>query len=104
VFSDRGYLNPSSKTVRHRQVFDKINPMSRTRKDSQGVTRRDRCDLEVVKREDGSFDFFRKGTLTCTGISERYLSEELGRFGYCGSEFYEILREVQEKGSKMIPL
>lgn len=70
--------------------------MSRTRKDS---TRNKDRTLEVVKRDDGTFDLFLNQTLDRSGISEQWLPEELCvRFGFCGEEYRSILRELNQNG------
>jgi hypothetical protein len=70
--------------------------VTRTRKDS---TQRTRTVLEVVKRDDGAFDLFLNHTLDRSGVSERWLPEELcARFGFCGEEYRSILDEVNRNG------
>jgi hypothetical protein len=68
--------------------------MSRTRKDSkQGTV------LELVKREDGCFDFFVNRKLDREAIHEDWLTDILCvRFGYCGSEYDAILHKVNQNG------
>ena len=69
--------------------------MSRTLKDS---TSRKRT-LEVVKRDDGTFDLFLNQTLDRSAITEEWLPEELcARFGFCGEEYRSILRVVHQNG------
>jgi hypothetical protein len=71
--------------------------MSRTNKDSAGNERRD---IEI--RLDGDcFNVFRCGEALFTKISERTLNDVLCiKWGYCGSEFDEILQEVRSVGHK----
>lgn len=72
--------------------------MSRTRKDSH----QNRV-LEVVKRDDGTFDLFLNRNVYRSGISEDTLPRELCmRFGYCGEEYEEILRELNQAGKKQL--
>jgi len=68
--------------------------MGRTRKDSkQGTV------IEIVKREDGTFDLFLNRTLDHGRIHEDGLMEVLCvRFGYCQDEFEGILRELIQDG------
>ena len=68
--------------------------MSRTRKDSrQGTV------IEVIKREDGTFDLFLNRKLDHGRIHEDGLSEVLCvRFGYCADEFEAILFELNQDG------
>ena len=68
--------------------------MSRTRKDhiTSNV-------LEVVKREDGTFDLFLNRKPHRNRIPEQWLPEEIcARFGYCCEEYDDILREVNQNG------
>jgi hypothetical protein len=68
--------------------------MSRTRKDSrQGTV------IEVLKREDGTFDLFLNRRLDHGGIHEDGLADVLCvRFGYCGDEFDAIVHELNQNG------
>jgi hypothetical protein len=57
--------------------------------------------LEVVKRQDGTFDFFLNRRLHRGQVPETGLPEELCvRFGFCGEEYDSILREVGQTGRK----
>ena len=70
--------------------------MSRTRKDS--AENRNRI-LEVVKKDDGTFDLFLDHKLDRSGIPETWLPDELCfRFGFCGQEYRSILRELNQIG------
>jgi hypothetical protein len=70
--------------------------MNQTRKDS---TQNRNRSLEVVKRDDGTFDLFLNQTLDRTAIPETWLPEELCvRFGFCGEEYRAILRELDLNG------
>ena len=72
--------------------------MSRTHKDSN----QNRV-LEVVKRDDGTFDLFLNRRLDRGRISDAGLPQELCvRFGFCGDEYDSILREVNETGKKTL--
>jgi hypothetical protein len=69
--------------------------VSRTRKDSP-ITNNI---LEVVKRDDGTFDLFLNRKLDRNRIPEVWLPDELCvRFGYCGDEYESILSEVNQNG------
>jgi hypothetical protein len=68
--------------------------VGRTRKDS----RQNRV-LEVVRRDDGTFDLFLNRSLDRSRIPEAGLNEQLCvRFGYCGKEYNEILVKLNETG------
>lgn len=70
--------------------------MSRTQKDSQEPRT---TALEIVKRDDLTFDLFLNGNPDRSRIAEQWLSDELCvRFGFCGEEYDMILREVKQKG------
>ena len=57
--------------------------------------------LEVVKRQDGTFDLFLNRRPDRGQIHPGGLPQELCvRFGYCGQEYNSILREVEETGRK----
>jgi hypothetical protein len=61
--------------------------------------------LEVVKREDGTFDFFLNRRLYLGQISEERLPWELCvRFGYCQGEYEPIRRELDRSGKKKLLL
>jgi hypothetical protein len=68
--------------------------MSRTRKDSrQGTV------IEVIRREDGFFDFFVNRRLERERIHEDGLGDILcARFGYCQNELDAILLELNQSG------
>jgi hypothetical protein len=58
--------------------------VSRTRKDANQTAS---TALEVVKREDGTFDLLLNRKLDRSRIPEAWLREELCvRFGFCGEE------------------
>jgi hypothetical protein len=68
--------------------------MSRTRKDSQQGTV-----IEVIKREDGTFDLFLNRRLDHERIHADGLVDVLCvRFGYCADEFDAILYELNKNG------
>ena len=74
--------------------------MSRTRKDSRKSTNRV---LEVVRRDDGTFDLFMNGELDRGRIPEDGLDEQLCvRFGFCGEEYDSIPLELLENGRKKL--
>jgi hypothetical protein len=57
--------------------------------------------LEIVKRQDGTFDLFLNRTLYRGQIHPDGLPQELCvRFGYRGQEYDSILWEVEETGRK----
>jgi len=55
--------------------------------------------IEVVKTVDGTFELYVGTKLDRSNISDRYLVDELCvRFGYCGQEFEEIMKKIDENG------
>lgn len=55
--------------------------------------------MEVVKRNDGTFDLFLDTQPYRSRIPEEWLPEEVCvRFGFCGGEYDSILREVHQSG------
>ena len=70
--------------------------VSRTRKDSNQITK---TVLELVKRDDGTFDLFFDGRLERSHVTEKWLPEELCvRFGFCGEEYDAILHNAKQDG------
>ena len=62
--------------------------MSRTRKDSNQIKN---TVLEVVKKNDGTFDLFLNRQLDRNNIPETWLPEQLClRFGFCGDEMANL--------------
>jgi hypothetical protein len=55
--------------------------------------------LEVVRRDDGTFDLFLNREIDRSRIPEDRLSREVcARWGFCGEEYRLILRELEEHG------
>jgi hypothetical protein len=74
--------------------------VSRTQKDSKQTKN---TVLEVVKKNDGTFDLFLNRELDHKNIPEAWLPEQLCvRFGFCGEEYDSILREVNQNGRATI--
>jgi len=70
--------------------------MSHTGKDSRQNTN---SVVEVVRRDDGTFDLFLNHEIDRSRIPEEWLSDEVcARWGFCGEEFTLILREIEEHG------
>jgi hypothetical protein len=64
-----------------------------------GRTRKSKTIIKVVKVSEGTYELFLNGRLDRSNISDRYLVDELCvRFGYCGSEFDEILELISKNG------
>lgn len=71
--------------------------MSRTTKD---VRRQQtiRKTWEIVRRPDGSFDIFGNDELAHSSVPDKWLEEELARYGICGEEYRNARREIEESG------
>jgi hypothetical protein len=60
---------------------------------------------EFIREEDGSYAVFRKGKLLCDSIPEKYLEKDLcRRFGFCGQECDEIVRQLKQSGRCLLEL
>jgi hypothetical protein len=59
---------------------------------------------EIVKREDGTFDMFHQGKLLHGSIPDRWLEDQLVRYGFCGEEYRDIRRNLDEFGKAKIVL
>jgi hypothetical protein len=61
--------------------------------------------LEVVRRENGTYDLFLDGHPERSSIPEQWLYEELCvGFGFCGEEYKSILCEVNQSGRAKLRL
>jgi len=59
---------------------------------------------EVVRRKEGTFDILHKGKLLRAEISDKWLEDELGRIGFCGQEYRDIRRQLEESDKAQIVL
>jgi hypothetical protein len=59
---------------------------------------------EFVRKQDGSFDIFRKGELLHGSIPDQWLEDQLGRYGFCGQEYKDIRYELDQFGRVRIIL
>jgi hypothetical protein len=76
--------------------------VSRTGKDSSQSRK---SVLELVKRDDGTFDLFLNGRLDRTHVAEKWLPDELCvRFGFCSEEYHAILHDAKQDGRIIISL
>jgi hypothetical protein len=72
--------------------------LSKTRKDS-AKGRSYRVELSVVKNPDGTFEVVFNGEQVGTGVPEKWLDTELcTKYGFCGEEYEDILRQLNESG------
>jgi hypothetical protein len=51
-----------------------------------------------VRKEDGTFDLSRGGELLHASIPEKWLADQLGRYGFCGQEYADIRRQLDQVG------
>jgi len=59
---------------------------------------------EVAKQADGSFEILHQGELLLGSIPEKWLEAELGRCGFCGQEYDDIRRQLDQCGKARITL
>ena len=59
---------------------------------------------EIVRREDGTFDIIHKGELSRRAITDRWLEDELCQYGFCGEEYKDIRRKLDQSGRATIAL
>ena len=82
-------------------IWSKLSSMGLTDKDSLHSKRF----LEVVKRDDGTYDLFLNDAPDRSRIPEKWLPEELCvRFGFCGEEYDSILHELNLNGRTKLRL
>jgi hypothetical protein len=54
---------------------------------------------KFLRREDGTYAVFHRGNLLADGIPAAGREEEFCvRFGFCGEEYREIVRQLEESG------
>ena len=53
---------------------------------------------EILKRPDGSFDIFHNGELTDRLVPDRWLEDQLVKYGICGEEYRETRRRLDSVG------
>jgi hypothetical protein len=59
---------------------------------------------EIIKEQNGTFEFFRNGQLLHRAIPDQWLEDQLGQYGFCGEEYREIRRKLDESGRARIVL
>ncbi|PYU52314.1 MAG: hypothetical protein DMG48_07935 [Acidobacteria bacterium] len=59
---------------------------------------------EIVRKEDGTFEMFHKGELLHGSIPDRWLEDQLVRYGFCGEEYRDIRRQLDQFGKAKIVL
>ena len=59
---------------------------------------------EVIANEDGSFALLRQGQLLHGSIPDRWLEEELAKYGFCGQEYRDIRQQLKARGRATVPL
>ena len=58
--------------------------------------------LEVTRNADGTFEVFYNGEHVRSGVAERWLNEELARYGFCGDEYDLILKQLNQRGHAVL--
>jgi hypothetical protein len=59
---------------------------------------------EIFKKDDRTFDMFHKGELLHGSVPDRWLENQLGRYGFCGQEYREIRCQLDQTGRAKIVL
>jgi hypothetical protein len=54
---------------------------------------------EVIKKDDGTYDILKDGTVIDAGIPERWLEDQLVRYGFCGQEYADIRGKLDDSGT-----
>lgn len=54
--------------------------------------------FEILKRPDGSFDVFRNAELADSHVPDRWLEDQLIKYGICGKEYRDVRKELEESG------
>jgi len=57
---------------------------------------------EIVRKEDGTFDMFHLGKLLHGAIPDEWLADQLGHYGFCGQEYTDIRRQLDQFGRAKI--
>jgi hypothetical protein len=53
---------------------------------------------EILKRPDGSLDIFHNGELTDRSVPDRWLEDQLVKYGICGQEYRETRCKLDSVG------
>jgi hypothetical protein len=59
---------------------------------------------EIVRNKDGTFDMFHKSKLMHSSIPDKWLKDQVGRYGFCGREYHDIRRQLDQGGKAKIVL
>ncbi len=57
---------------------------------------------EFVRKDDGTFEILHSGKILKTSIPNRWLEEEIGKYGFCGQEYHEIRIQLDRNGKARI--
>jgi hypothetical protein len=53
---------------------------------------------QIVKKDDGTFSISHRCNLLRDSIPEKWLEQELARYGFCGEEYHQICRDIELRG------
>jgi len=53
---------------------------------------------EVIRKDDGTYDILQDGTVVGASIPDRWLEDQLARYGFCGQEYADIRGKLNESG------
>jgi hypothetical protein len=60
---------------------------------------------DFLRRDDGTYAVFHNGKLLSDGIAEEKREDEFCvRFGFCGQEYEDIVRELRQSGRRRLVL
>jgi hypothetical protein len=54
--------------------------------------------VEICENQDGTFAMLKGGKLLNPSIPDRWLEEELAKYGFCGEEYSDIRRQLDSSG------
>jgi hypothetical protein len=57
---------------------------------------------EVVRKDDGSFDIFHAGELLHGSVPDKWLEDQIGRYGFCGQEYKDVRHQLDQFGRAKI--
>ena len=79
--------------------------MTKTFRDSARGKASSKVNLEVIANDDGTFELIRNQKVEGSHIAARWLNDELCvKYGSCGREFDEIMRQLAESGRASITI
>ena len=59
---------------------------------------------EIIQQENGTSKLLRDGEVLNSVIPNKWLEDEVGKYGFCGKEYQNIRRQLSESGKAKIVL